>query len=333
MSDPLLTLHVITKRYPGVTALQDVSFSVQPGEVLGLIGENGAGKSTLMKILGGVTAPSSGTIHLDGRDRQSLTVAEALASGIAFVHQELNLFENLSVAANIMIGREPLTGGPLKLVDRHKLNSLATPLLQQLGADFDAGTSVADLSLAQMQLVEIAKALSLNARLVIMDEPTSSLNVAETDRLLQVIAALKAKGVSVIYISHRLGEVERCADRVIVLRDGHLVAELGRGEFDPETMIRHMIGRELKTLYKPPATPPGEKVLELIDVRTSYRPERAVSLDVRRGEILGLAGLVGSGRTELARAVFGIDPPISGKIRITGNEVAVTPVLDRKSVV
>jgi ribose transport system ATP-binding protein len=324
MSDPLLTLHAITKRYPGVTALQDVSFSVQPGEVLGLIGENGAGKSTLMKILGGVTEPSSGTIHLDGCDREKLTVAEALASGIAFVHQELNLFENLSVAANIMIGREPLTGGLLKLVDRRKLNNLAAPLLQQLGADFDAETSVADLSLAQMQLVEIAKALSLNARLVIMDEPTSSLNVAETDRLLQVIAALKAKGVSVIYISHRLGEVERCADRVVVLRDGRLVAELGRGEFDPETMIRHMIGRELKTLYKPPAAPPGEKVLELIDVRTSYRPERAVSLDVRRGEILGLAGLVGSGRTELARAVFGIDPPISGKIRITGNEITAT---------
>jgi ribose transport system ATP-binding protein len=323
MSEPLLTLTAINKHYPGVTALRDVSFSVMPGEVLGLIGENGAGKSTLMKILGGVTEPSVGTIRLDGRDRESLTVSEAMASGIAFVHQELNLFENLSAAANIMIGREPLMGGPLKLVDRRRLNRLARPLLEKLGADFDPETSVADLSLAQMQLVEIAKALSLNARLVIMDEPTSSLTVAETDRLLQVIAGLKANGVSVIYISHRLGEVERCADRVVVLRDGRLVAELGRGEIVPETMIRHMIGRELKTLYKPPAAPPGEKVLELVDVRTAYRPERAVSLDVRRGEILGLAGLVGSGRTELARAIFGIDPPMGGEIRVAGSVVAI----------
>jgi ribose transport system ATP-binding protein len=321
MREPLLSLSHIEKQYPGVVALKDVSLSIAPGEVLGLVGENGAGKSTLMKILGGVVEPSAGTIQLDGRDRPSLTVAEAMAGGIAFVHQELNLFENLSVAANILIGREPLTGGPLRLVDRRRMTELTRPLLAKLGADFGPDDPVGDLSLAQMQLVEIAKALSLDARLVIMDEPTSSLTVTETDRLMEVIASLKANGVSVIFISHRLGEVKRCADRVIVLRDGRMVAELDRDQIEPEIMIRHMIGRELKTLYVPPAKPPGDKALELIDLRTAYRPDSAVSLEVRRGEILGLAGLVGSGRTELARALFGIDPPLGGEIRIEGQPV------------
>ena len=323
MAEPLLTLRAITKHYPGVAALQDVSLSIAAGEVLGLVGENGAGKSTLMKILGGVVEPSAGSIRLDGRERARLTVAEALSGGIAFVHQELNLFDNLSVGANILIGREPVMAGPLRLVDRRRLKQLAQPLLDRLGADFDADAMVADLSLAQMQLVEIAKGLSLDARLVIMDEPTSCLTVTETDRLLAVIAGLKANGVGVVFVSHRLGEVKRCADRAIVLRDGRVVAELTRGEIEPELMIRHMIGRELKTLYRPPAAPPGDKRLELIDIRTSYRPERPVCLDVRRGEILGLAGLVGSGRTELARAVFGIDRLIGGEIRIGGKPIAI----------
>jgi ribose transport system ATP-binding protein len=318
MSEPLLSLSHIEKQYPGVVALKDVSLSIAPGEVLGLIGENGAGKSTLMKILGGVVEPSAGTIRLDGQDRPSLTVAEALKGGIAFVHQELNLFENLSVAANIYIGREPLTGGPLRLVDRQRMRELTRPLLARLGADFGPDTPVAELSLAQMQLVEIAKALSQDARLVIMDEPTSSLTVTETDRLMEIVASLKANGVSVIFISHRLGEVKRCAERVVVLRDGRRVAELRGAEIEPEVMIRHMIGRELKTLYRPPAKPPGEKALELKDIRTAYRPDSPVSLEVRRGEILGLAGLVGSGRTELARAIFGIDPPVGGVIHIDG---------------
>ena len=204
------------------------------------------------------------------------------------------------------------------------MNRWAGPLLKQLGADFSAGTPVASLSLAQMQLVEIAKALSLKARLVIMDEPTSSLTASETERLLTIIARLKAEGVSIIFISHRLAEVERCADRVVVLRDGKRVAELGKGEIHAETMIRHMIGRDLKTLYRPPAKPPGEPILELVGVRTGYRPEQAVSLSVRRGEILGLAGLVGSGRTELARAVFGLDPLKGGEIRIKGARAAIT---------
>lgn len=323
MVEPLFSLSRITKHYPGVTALRDVDLSVAPGEVLGLVGENGAGKSTLMKILGGVTAPDSGTIRLNGTEKPYLTVPDALEGGIAFVHQELNLFENLSVAANILIGREPARGGPLRLVDRKRLRELAEPLLARLGADFGPDAPVGSLTLAQRQLVEIAKALSLDARIVILDEPTSSLTVTETERLLRVIASLKAEGVGVVFISHRLGEVKHCADRVVVLRDGRVVVELPREEVRPETMIRHMIGRELRTLYNPPARQPGDKIIEVVDLRLSGRPERGVTLDVREGEIVGLAGLVGSGRTELARALFGIEPPVSGEIRIAGEPVAI----------
>jgi ribose transport system ATP-binding protein len=318
MPDPFLKMTGISKVYPGIRAVDDISLSVSPGEVIGLVGENGAGKSTLMKILGGVIAPSAGTIELDGAEMPRLTVGGSMRGGIAFVHQELNLFENLTAAANIFIGREPLKGGPFRLIDERELKRRAEPYLKQLGADFSADTPVALLSLAQMQLVEIAKALSLKARLVIMDEPTSSLTASETERLLKIIARLKAEGVSVIFISHRLAEIEHSADRVVVLRDGKRVAELGRQEIHAETMIRHMIGRDLKTLYRQPAKPPGEPILELVGIRTGYRPEQAVSLSVRRGEILGLAGLVGSGRTELARTIFGLDAMKGGEIRIKG---------------
>jgi ribose transport system ATP-binding protein len=313
----------ISKSYAGLMALDDVSLSVDRGEVVGLVGENGAGKSTLMKVLGGVVAPDAGAIVLDGVQHPGLTVSTSMRGGIAFVHQELNLFDNLTVAANIFIGREPVRGGPLRLVDERALNRRARPLLDQLGADFAADTPVSDLSLAQMQLVEIAKALSLAARLVIMDEPTSSLTAAETERLLAVIARLKADGVAVILVSHRLAEIERAADRVIVLRDGRRVAGLSKAEIRAETMIRHMIGRDLKTLYRPPAQAAGDAVLELSGVRTVYRPHQAVDLDVRRGEILGLAGLVGAGRTELARTVFGLDPLLGGAIAIDGRPVRI----------
>jgi ribose transport system ATP-binding protein len=323
MSEPLFSLKGITKHYPGVVALRDVDLSISAGEALGLVGENGAGKSTLMKILGGMTAPSAGTIRLDGTERRRLTVNEAIGGGIAFVHQELNLFDNLSVSENIMIGREPRTGGLLRLVDRRRLRERATPVLEKLGADFGPDAPVAGLTLAQKQLVEIAKALALDARIVIMDEPTSSLSVAETGRLLRVIESLKAGGVGVIFISHRLSEVKRCADRVVVLRDGRLVAVLSRDGIEPETMIRHMIGRELQALYSPPRDPPGPPLLEISGLRTAAHPHRSVSLEVRSGEIVGLAGLIGAGRTDLAQALFGITPPIAGEIRIAGEKVAI----------
>ena len=323
MAEPFLELVNITKTYPGVTALNDVSLSVSPGEVIGLIGENGAGKSTLMKILGGVAGPTKGCLRVDGVERTSLTVPDAIAAGIAFVHQELNLFDNLDVAANVFLGREPLSGGPLRLIDRRKLRADVEPLLKRLKVDFGPDTPVSEMSIAQQQLLEIVKALSLKSRLVIMDEPTSSLTLTETEHLMAVIAGLKAAGVSIIFISHRLNEVQACADRVVVLRDGRTVGAMARGEITHDGMIRLMIGRDLKSIYVPPAVKPGDPALEIIDARTTTYPGRSVSLSVRRGEILGLAGLVGSGRTELARAVFGIDRLVAGEVRIDGEPVMI----------
>ena len=321
MTSPFLELIGIRKAYPGVMALNAVSLSACPGEVIGLVGENGAGKSTLMKVLGGVVAPDAGVIRTDGVERQALTVHDAMAAGIAFVHQELNLFENLDVAANVFIGREMLTGGFLKLVDTRALQRRVQPLLERLGCDFGPDTMVETLSLAQRQLVEIVKALSLEARLVIMDEPSSSLTITETERLLRVIAGLKADGVSVIFISHRLAEVERCADRVVVLRDGSIAGELSREHVNHAAMIRLMVGRELKGNYRPPARAPVGQALEVLDARTLTYPDKTVNLNVQQGEILGLAGLVGSGRTELARALFGIDRLLAGTVRVDGSPI------------
>ena len=323
MSQPFLILDAITRTYPGVTALDGVSLSVSPAEVIGLVGENGAGKSTLMKILGGVIAPTGGTIRLDGRQVPRLTVPGAIAAGIAFVHQELNLFENLDAAGNVLIGREPLRGGPLRLVDRRRMAAMVQPWFDTLGVDFKPSTRVDTLSIAQRQLLEVAKALSQDARLVIMDEPTSSLTLAETGRLLKVVADLKAKGVAVIFISHRLNELTQIADRVVALRDGQMAGELARDEITPEAMIRLMIGRDLKSLYTPPARVADAPALEIRGARTATYPDRQVDLEVRAGEILGLAGLVGSGRTELARAVFGIDPLKGGSVGIAGHQLKI----------
>jgi ribose transport system ATP-binding protein len=323
MADAFLQLTQISKSFPGVRALEDVTLGVSPGEVIGLVGENGAGKSTLMKILGGVVAPSSGSIRVDGDERPALTVQQATEAGIAFVHQELNLFENLDAASNVFIGREPRSAGPLKLLDRKALYAGARPYLEQLKVDFAPTTPVADLSIGQRQLLEIAKALSLNARLIIMDEPTSSLTLAETERLLAIVAELRGKGVAIIFITHRLTELMACADRVVVLRDGRLVGHLPKERITHGEMIRLMIGRDLTSLYQPPAAPAGDIVLEMRDVRTLAHPDRKVSLSIRRGEILGMAGLIGAGRTELARAIFGIDPILGGSILLDGEEIEI----------
>jgi ribose transport system ATP-binding protein len=289
------------------------------------VGENGAGKSTLMKVLGGVTEPTSGRIVIDGIDLPALSVPRAIAAGIAFVHQELNLFDNLDVAANVYIGREPAMPGPFRLIDRKKLHGMVQPVLDLLGCDFRASTPVADLSIAQRQMLEICKALSQNARLVIMDEPTSSLTLSETDRLLNVVENLRRDGVAIIFITHRLNELQRAADRVVVLRDGKNVGDLPKDRITQGEMIRLMIGRDLKSIYIPPAALPGPAVLELSEVRTTAWPDHKVSLGLRSGEILGLAGLVGSGRTELARAVFGIDPVLGGTVSVAGRPLRSTP--------
>ncbi|SFH70589.1 sugar ABC transporter ATP-binding protein [Bradyrhizobium sp. Gha] len=328
MAEMLLELAGIGKTYPGVRALDDVSLSVRRGEVLGLIGENGAGKSTLMRVLGGVIAPTQGVIRVGDVEYGQLTVREATRAGIAFVHQELNLFENLDVAANVFIGREKLMGGRLKLVNNAQMRASVAPLLARLGADFSPDTLVDNLSIAQRQMVEIAKALSIDARVIIMDEPTSSLTISETERLLEVIADLKAHGISVIYISHRLGEIMTCADRVVVLRDGRTVGELARNELSHAAMIRLMIGRDLKALYTPPKRASEAGGCDIANLVTTAFPDRQISLSVRRGEILGLAGLVGAGRTSLARAAFGIDTILGGEIRIDNARVNVASPRD-----
>jgi ribose transport system ATP-binding protein len=319
--EPFLRLSGLRKTYPGVVALADFSIEVRPGEVIGLVGENGAGKSTLMKILGGVTEPDSGTIEIDGVKRSALTVADSMAAGIAFVHQELNLFDNLNVAANIYIGREPTKYGFLQIVDTDKLFRTVQPYLDRLGATFSPATPVSQLSLAQQQIVEIAKALSLQSRLVILDEPTSSLPIAETEKLLEVTAGLKAHGISVIFISHRLHEVIQASDRVIVLRDGNLVGALEGDAINHDAMVRLMVGRDLKVNYATPAMSGGDAVLSVRGLRTSAYPGHEISLDLHAGEILGLAGLVGAGRTELARVLFGIDRSQGGSVTLNGQPV------------
>jgi len=318
-AEPFLTLAGIRKSYPGVVALSGFSMSVKPGEVIGLVGENGAGKSTLMKVLGGVVAPDAGTIVIDGVERTALTVGDSMKAGIAFVHQELNLFDNLDVAANVYIGREPRTGGVLQLVDTDRQRQMVEPLLRRLGAGFKASTPVAALSLAQRQMVEIAKALSMNARLVILDEPTSSLPLSETAKLLDVVAGLKADGIAVIFISHRLHEIEQAADRVIVLRDGKLAGTLDKAEIEHDRMVKLMIGRDLKAQFSTPGQNAGAVAMKVIGVRTGTYPDQAASLELRSGEILGIAGLVGSGRTELARAMFGVDPIYGGSFEVAGS--------------
>ena len=318
---PFLRLTGVSKSYPGVLALSDFTAEIRPGEVIGLVGENGAGKSTLMKILGGVIEPDAGTIEIDGVAHSGLTVGGSIRAGISFVHQELNLFDNLDVAANVYIGREPRRFGFLQLVDTEKLRETVQPYLDQLGATFPPSAPVASLSLAQQQMVEIAKALSFNSRLVILDEPTSSLPVAETEKLLSVIAGLKSQGISVIFISHRLHEIVRACDRVIVLRDGHLVGHLEGETITHDNMVRLMVGRDLKVAYAPPAAERGDIELAVRNLKTRSHPFKEVNLELHRGEILGLAGLVGAGRTELARTLFGVDRPESGEIVLGGRPV------------
>jgi ribose transport system ATP-binding protein len=326
--DVLLELKGIGKRYPGVRALDDVSLRLHRGEVLGLIGENGAGKSTLMKVLGGVVAPSEGTIRIGGRERPALTVPEATQDGIAFVHQELNLFDNLDVAGNVLFGREPVRGGPLRLLDRPAALAKVEPILRRLGADFGPGSPLAELSIAQRQLVEIARALAADARIIILDEPTSSLTLSETARLLSVVKELRASGTGLIYITHRLGEIIDCADRVICLRDGRLVGELQREEIDHAAMIRLMIGRDLRALYTAPQCVPAAGGLEVCGLVTSAFPGRPLDLHIRPGQILGLAGLVGSGRTTLARTLFGIDQPLAGSLKLDGKPLRIRSAKD-----
>jgi len=327
MTESLLQARGIFKSFPGVQALADVELTLQPGEVLAVVGENGAGKSTLMKILGGVYTADAGTILLDGQPVEISDVDEAQQLGIVLIHQELNLAENLDVAGNIFLGREPTWGGPVRLL-RRSIRADAEPIMRRLGLDCSPSTLVADLSIGRQQLVEIARALSLKSRVIIMDEPTSSLTQRETDRLYRVIRDLKQDGISIVYISHRLKEVEVIADRVTVLRDGRNAGELAKNEINHAAMVRLMVGRELKQFFQRSRTTPASKpVLEMRGVHwEAGKP--GVDLTLRAGEIVGLAGLIGAGRTELAETLFGIRPAVVGKITVEAQPLTVRSPAD-----
>ncbi|MFL6280548.1 MAG: sugar ABC transporter ATP-binding protein [Vicinamibacterales bacterium] len=323
MGKPVLQLRDIQKRFLGVHALKGVSLDVHPGEVVALLGENGAGKSTLMKIAGGIEQPDSGEILLDGTPVVVRDVHTASSHGIAFIHQELNLLDNLDVAGNVLLGREPTTWGRLRLVDRRQMHALVQPYLAQLGLSISAGTAVAGLSIAQQQLVEIAKALSLKARVLIMDEPTSSLTLSETSTLHEIVAALRADGVGVVYISHRLGEVRAVADRAVVLRDGANVGSLTHDELTHDNMVRLMVGRDIAPHVHSSTVAQGE-YFRIEGLRTRRYPRETVSFGVSRGEILGIAGLVGAGRSEVAQAIFGVERPLAGRVLLDGSAIEIT---------
>src|SRR5471030_467548 len=274
---PLLEVRGISKRFPGVIALDGVSLQVGRGEVVAVCGENGAGKSTLMKILGGVYQPDGGEILVDGQPVKINNVNDAMKLGIAFIHQELNVLDNLDVAANVFLGREPLLG-PFHLINSKKIYADTEPYLKRLGLNISSRTRLDKLSLAQQQMVEIAKALSLNARIIIMDVPTSSLTLTETERLLELVCELSEQGVSIIYISHRLGEVEHCADRVVVLRDGKNAGELAEADAKHDRIVSLMVGREIKSFYVQSET---QKTPGFLKVRNMRSEERRVGKECR----------------------------------------------------
>lgn len=314
----LLEASGLTKSYPGVRALKGVGLSVNGGEVVAVIGENGAGKSTLMKILAGVQRPDAGSIHIQGTPVHWTSVQEAQAMGVALIHQELNLADNLDVAANIFLGRERLRRG---LIDTGRHLTEARGFLAAVGLDVDPATPVGTLSLGQQQLVEIAKALSVDARVLIFDEPTSSLSSTEVANLFRVIRDLRSRGVGVVYISHRLGEVKELADRVVVLRDGENAGGLSGDDINHPTMVRMMVGRDLSQFYAHESLDPGPVALEVDGLRTAAHPGHPLHFRVHAGEIVGVAGLVGAGRTEMLETIFGVDPAAGGTMRVAGLEV------------
>lgn len=312
---PLLEVRGLCKQFPGVRALHEVALELHQGEVLALIGENGAGKSTLMKILAGVQPADSGEYLIESEPVRFQNVRDAMAAGVALIHQELNLAANLDLAANIFLGREPNQFG---FFQNRNIHDEAAKFLKRVGLDLPTDTLVGNLPIGKQQLVEIAKALSCNARVLIMDEPTSSLSQTETETLFEVVHDLRRQGISIIYISHRLGEVKELADRVTVFRDGENAGDLAKDEINHDAMVRLMVGRDLSEFYDRQIHNPGKVVLDVEQIRTPEHPNTEVSLKIHAGEIVGIAGLVGAGRTELLQTLFGVTPALGGTIRMSG---------------
>ena len=308
----------IHKRFPGVYALKGANIELNAGEVLALVGENGSGKSTLMNVLGGIYDRDEGTIAVDGKETEINNVLDARHAGISIIHQELVLVPFLSVAENIFISREPMKNNA---IDYKKMYEDAQRFVDELGLNLDVHTKVIRLSIAMQQMVEIVKAVSFNARIIAMDEPTSSLSDKEIDALFENIEKLKARGIGIIYISHRLSELRRIADRVTVLRDGETVATMNVADTDNDTIVNLMVGRELVNYYTRTYNKCGE--VRFAAENISSNKVKNISFEVRAGEILGFAGLVGAGRTETAKAILGIDKRTEGEIYVDGRKVHI----------
>ncbi|HMQ31578.1 MAG TPA: sugar ABC transporter ATP-binding protein [Chloroflexaceae bacterium] len=309
----------LSKAFGGVQALREVGLAARAGEVLALLGENGAGKSTLIKIITGFHQPDAGELLLDGRPVRFAGTRDALDQGVAAIYQEPSLFPDLDIAENIFVGRQPLRGGR---IDWRRMYEEAEALLRRLGVRLNPRTRARALSVAQMQMVEIARAISVNARVLIMDEPTSSLTSREVEELFTIVRQLKAQGAAIVFISHRLEELFAIADRVTVLRDGAYVDTRAMAGVTTEDLIRMMVGRNLAELFPKQQVEPGEVLLEVRDLGLPGR-FADISFQLRRGEILGMAGLVGAGRTEVAEAIFGVAPTASGQILLDGREARI----------
>lgn len=317
----LVEMRGIEKRFPGVHALKAVQFDLKPGEVHALMGENGAGKSTLMKIMSGIYTPDGGEMFVDGKPVSTDGPRAAQDLGIGIIHQELSLMNDLTAAQNVLIGREPRRS--FGRLDEHALNTRTAEIFASLNLDMDPRTKVGTQTIARQQLIEIAKALSYNPRVLIMDEPTAALNDTEISELFNVIAKLKADGVGIVYISHRMDEIKRIADRVTILRDGAYIDTVEAADTPLKTIIHLMVGREVS--QNGPVIPDLSQSPIALDVRNLSRGHevRDVSFDVRKGEILGFAGLMGAGRTEVARIIFGADPRDAGEILVAGQPVNI----------
>ncbi len=314
----VLEVRGIGKTYEPVTVLRGVNLDVRRGEVLALLGENGAGKSTMSSIIAGLVKPTTGTMTWNGAPYAPASPADALSAGIGLIHQEMRLLPHLTIAENIFVGRLPVTGGR---VDRATMNRRAAEQMRRLGLDAEPTMLVSELRVAAQQQVEIAKALTLNARLLIFDEPTAALGGDETDRLFEQIASLKAEGVSFIYISHRLDEIARIADRVAVLRDGELVAVHESAQVPVKQLVEDMVGRPLDRMFPPIRTLTGETRIEVEHLTSIDGSFSDVSFSVKAGEVFGIAGIVGAGRTELVRAIAGADPVAHGTVKVSGKAI------------
>jgi ribose transport system ATP-binding protein len=327
MSDPapVLKVDALCKSFFGVQVLHEVGFTLHAGQILGLVGENGSGKSTTMNIIGGVHQPESGRMQRSGIDYQPRNPRDAQRKGIAFIHQELNLFKNLSITENLFIERFPKRPNFLPLIDRAAIRKRTEELLAEVDLHIDPATLVSRLSQGERQLVEIAKALSSEARIIIFDEPTTSLTTRETERLFVLIDRLKSRGIAIIYISHILGDVMRLCDDIVVLRDGHLVAAAPKTSMSIERMISLMVGRTIDQIF-PPRTQTLRAGRPVLEVRGLTHPGvvKDISFSLRPGEVLGVSGLMGSGRSEMARILFGLDPYQRGDILIDGETLKAT---------